>query len=269
MHTLRIGHDILGQIIARVADLSGVYLAPYRTEHFREAVEQRLQALDLHSIEAYLAYLGDAPHEPCAMLNEAFVGVTGFFRDAEAFEALSHQLARRFSTHPAPLRAYVAACSTGQEALSIFILLERLCETLGLPEPEPLIATDINPHAIESACEGVYSTEQIRDLSASIRRQFFAPSPHGFLLLKRYRERIRYEVSDVLRGPTPGHFDLICCRNLLIYLKPPAQLHLLQSLHDALRPDGLLFLGAYESAASLPALFALVDAEHSIYARRP
>ncbi|TXD35531.1 protein-glutamate O-methyltransferase CheR [Lujinxingia vulgaris] len=268
MHTLRIGHDIVGQIIARIANLSGVYLAPYRTEHLRETVERRLQALDLPSFAAYLSYLEEAPHEPCAMLDEAFIGVTGFFRDAEAFETLSHQLARRFSTHAAPLRAYVAACSTGQEALSIFILLERLCEALGLPEPEPLIATDINPHAIDSAREGVYSTEQIRDLSASIRRQFFAPSPHGFLLLKRYRERIRYEVSDVLRGPPPGHFDLICCRNLLIYLKPAAQVQLLERLHHALRPDGLLFLGAYESASSLPALFALVDAEHSIYARR-
>ncbi|RDV37948.1 protein-glutamate O-methyltransferase CheR [Bradymonadaceae bacterium TMQ3] len=268
MHTLRIGHDPLGQIISRVANLSGEYLAPYRTEHIREAIERRLQALNLPSFEAYLAYLDVEPLEACATLNEAFVGVTRFFRDAEAFEALAHQLARRFRQRSDPLRVYVAACSTGQEALSIFILLERLCQALALPRPEPLLATDINPHAINAAREGVYTTEQLRDLSASIRRQFFGPSPHGFYLLDHYQQRIHYQVSDVLQGLPPRRFDLICCRNLLIYLKPPAQLHLLQSLHDALHPEGLLFLGAYESAASLPALFALVDAKHSIYSRR-
>ncbi|TXD36507.1 protein-glutamate O-methyltransferase CheR [Lujinxingia vulgaris] len=269
MHTLRIGTDILGKIITRAATITGEYLAPYRTEHFRDAVERRLRALDLSSYEAYLTHLERDEDEAYAMLNEAFVGVTGFFRDAQAFDALSEHLTRRFCQHPSPLRAYVAACSTGQEALSIFILLERLRQAMGLPEPAPLVATDINPHAIETACEGVYTADQLRGLSSSLRHQFFEPHPRGCRLLPRYRRRIRYQVSDVLRERPPGRFELICCRNLLIYLQPRAQLHLLNSLHNALRPGGLLFLGAYESAAPLPALFALVDADHSIYARRP
>ncbi|RAL23076.1 hypothetical protein DL240_09325 [Lujinxingia litoralis] len=259
------GTDPLSHILQRVATISGAHLDPFRRDFFFETIALRSRSLGLNTLDAYLDYLDHRPEEAFTLLNDTFVGFTHFFRDPQAFDALTHQLKRRLSAQSPPVHALVGACSTGQEAVSVLMLLERLHTDTSHFSVQ---ASDINTQAIARARRGIFARSEVEALPPAMRERFFDAQGAHYRLHEAYQQKLHYEVRDLLRQPPPPGYDLICCRNLLIYLQPSAQQTLLQHLHHALAPGGLLFMGAYESAASRPDLFALVNAQHSIFTRR-
>src|SRR5205085_10455780 len=139
-------------------------------------------------------------------------------------------------------------------------------------EAPPLIqvfATDLDQQAVQVAREAVYPSAIEADVSAERLRRFFMKEHHGYRVRRELRELVLFAVHDVLQDSPFSRLDMVTCRNLLIYLTREAQEQVLQTLHFALLPKGLLFAGSSESVDEASPLFRMLDKKNRIYAQRP
>lgn len=241
----------------------------YVSDPFADALRHRLKSCDIDDVDSYLDRLARDRDEALALERRALVGVTHFFRNPRAFEALGERLLERLARHDdrdAPLRIWVPACSTGQEAYSLAILLHTILPfDTGLP-PLRIVGSDINAEAIEFARRARFDSRQMRGLDDEHRENFFFQSDDHYEPLPLLRNSIWFTIHDLLEPSPFRELDLISCRNLLIYLRPDFQSRVLESFAERLRPGGLLFLGASETTATNCANFTLLDSDHRIYA---
>jgi chemotaxis protein methyltransferase CheR len=190
------------------------------------------------------------------------INVSEFFRDAQAWE----QLARRVRTALDPgreYRAWSAGCSTGFEPYSLAMLVAELAPAI----PTRLLATDLDRTALDVARAGRYRTTELGGLSAERRRRFLVEAGADWTFRPEVRAMIRFRRHDLLSEPVGGRtFDLVICRNVVIYFTEEAKAAVHQRLADALRPGGLLFVGATE-AILRPGRFGLVAEGPSFYVR--
>jgi two-component system CheB/CheR fusion protein len=241
--------------------------------HYKRAtvlrrIERRLQVNALPDLPSYLLFLERNPDENKALLRDMLIGVTNFFRDREAFEALEREVVPSIfegTNEDEQVRAWVAGCSTGEEAYSLAMLL---CERLADENHQPgiqVFATDIDERAIESARTGRYLESILTDVPPSRLRQFFTHTRGFYVVCKALREKVLFAAHNILRDPPFSQLDLVTCRNLLIYLDRDVQRQVLETFHFALRPGGYLFLGSSESAEIAGDLFAPIDKKNRIY----
>jgi chemotaxis methyl-accepting protein methylase len=176
--------------------------------------------------------------------------VTSFFRDPAAFDSLAESgLPKLLDPRPdgSDVRVWVPGCSTGEEAYSLAILLR---EYLGAQERSlrvQIFATDLDVAAIETARAGLYPSGIASDVTAERLRRWFLQEDGHYRVKKDIRDLVIFAPHDLLTDPPFTKLDLLSCRNLLIYLESRAQRRLMPLFHYALRPGGLLFLGAAES----------------------
>lgn len=240
---------------------------PYLSAPFEDALRHRLQIGDIDDLDNYLRRLDTDPDEALQLERRALVGVTRFFRDPQAFEALGahiHRLLRRRSTRH-PLRIWVPACATGQEAYSLAILLNET----GARQPDVpdvrLVGTDINIRAIEFARQSRFQPRQMRSFGHRRCQSFFSECDGAFEPVNSLRKSVWFAVHDLMDPPPFDDVDIISCRNLLIYLRPQFQQRLLRTFAQLLRPRGLLFLGASETIPTECDNFTRIDSTHRIF----
>jgi two-component system, chemotaxis family, CheB/CheR fusion protein len=246
-------------------------------KHYKPAtvlrrLERRMQVAGVPTLPDYSRYLKDHADETPALLKDLLISVTNFFRDPEAFDALEAALAATLfapGAEPGKVRAWAAGCATGEEAYSVAILLSELAARLPAPPELNVFASDIDERAIAVARAGLYPETISADVSAARLRQFFQREHTQLRVRKDLRERVLFVNHNLLRDPPFSNLDLVCCRNLLIYVDRPVQTQVLQILHFALRPGGLLFLGSAESADLDDDMFTVVDKKHRIYRAEP
>ncbi|RRN64275.1 response regulator [Caulobacter sp. 602-1] len=259
----------LAAIIERLKSATGQDFARYKTGTLQRRVERRMALHGVHAWADYLALLRTSPVETSALAKDLLINVTRFFRDAGAFSAMAERIADLLHGHTSdqPARIWVAGCSTGEEAYSLGILFrEQIAATragLGLQ----IFATDIDEDALQIGRAGLYPGSIASDVSPKRLKQFFVQEDGHFKVTKELREAVIFSRHDVLSDSPFSRLDLVSCRNLLIYLTPEAQAHVLALAHFALREGGLLLLGSAESVAAAPGLFEPVDEKLRIYRR--
>jgi two-component system CheB/CheR fusion protein len=241
--------------------------------HYKRAtvlrrIERRLQVNGLPDLPAYRDYLHAHPEETRPLLKDMLIGVTNFFRDREAFEALEREvLPGLFEQRAAddPVRVWVAGCATGEEAYSIAMLLREQAERVPNPPEVQVFATDIDESAIAFGRAGRYPEAIVTDVSPTRLRNFFTKEDDSYRVTKAVRERVLFAAHNLLRDPPFSRLDLICCRNLLIYLDREAQKNILEMFRFALRPNGHLFLGSSESVEAADNAFIAVDKKNRVF----
>jgi two-component system CheB/CheR fusion protein len=234
-------------------------------------LERRMQVRAVPDLVTYRALLKDQPEECTALLQDLLIGVTNFFRDHEAFEALEKEVIPRLFENKQSgerVRAWVAACSTGEEAYSIAMLLADHALTRPVPPGFQVFATDIDEHAVATARAGLYPAAIEADVSAPRLRQYFTREDRHYCVKKSLRDRLLFAPHDLLRDSPFSKLDLISCRNLMIYLNRDVQARLLELFHFALNPGGYLFLGSSETPDAADQLFTPVDKKNRIYRAR-
>ncbi len=262
----------LQEILKTLRIQTGHDFRHYKRATVLRRIERRLRVNTLSDLPSYLAFLEQHPDENPALLRDMLIGVTNFFRDREAFEALEREVVPGMFDGKADgeqVRAWVAGCSTGEEAYSLAMLL---CERLGVDNHLPgiqVFATDIDERAIEAARLGRYSESLLTDVPPLRLRQFFTRARGAYVVSKALREKVLFAAHNILSDPPFSQLDLVTCRNLLIYLDHDVQRQVLQTFHFSLRPGGHLFLGRSESADIARDLFAPVDKKNRIYRAKP
>jgi two-component system CheB/CheR fusion protein len=159
----------------------------------------------------------------------------------------------------------VAGCATGEEAYSIAILLREYMEESDQDFKFQIYSTDIDDHAISVARVGKYTPNIVQDVEPGRLHRFFVKDEAGYWVKKEIREAVVFAVQSVIKDPPFSKLDLVCCRNLLIYLKPELQDRLISNFHFALKPGGVLFLSTSEHIGSHPQLFATLNRKWKFY----
>ena len=260
----------LGRIFVALRDRTGHDFSVHKASTSRRRIERRMNVHQIETIEEYLHYLQINPQEIDTLFRELLIGVTSFFRDPAAFDSLAGKgLPKLLESRPdgTDVRVWVPGCSTGEEAYSIAILLR---EYLNARERSPrvqIFATDLDREAIETARAGVYPSGIVIDLTPERLRRWFVREDSHYRVKKDIRDLVIFAPHDLLTAPPFTKLDLLSCRNLLIYLESRAQQHLIPLFHYALKPDGLLFLGASESIDRHEDLFSTVDRKWKIFRR--
>ncbi len=241
----------------------------YKEKTLMRRIQRRMLVVQAETVADYIDHLRQYPNEHELLFREFLIGVTEFFRDPAAFEALRtiaipSLLADRSSDDV--LRVWVPGCATGEEAYSIAILLR---EAMGLQRglKVKIFATDIDDQAIGRARAGRYRAP-LNGMSPERLERWFSKDRDDWCVVKQIREMCVFSPHSVIRDPPFSRMDLVSCRNLLIYLDNDLQERLVQSFHYALRPGGFLLLGPSERLARNARLFTELDKKQRLYMRR-
>ncbi len=264
-----------GPAYARVLDLlrrrTGHDLTLYKPSAIERRLERRLAVHHLTTLDAYAEYLDANPDEAELLFREVLIGVTHFFRDDESFVVLRDQAlpavvaAKR---EPRTLRAWVAGCSTGEEAYSLAIVFHEVLTAVQAKDVAVQIyATDIDPIAITVARAGCYPHDIAQQVSAARLARYFTREDDGFRIRKEIRDTVVFAQHDLISAPPFTRLDVLCCRNVLIYLQPVLQQRLLPQFHYALASGGILVLGSSESLSSAASLFVPIDSKAKVFRR--
>ena len=256
---------ILGALRAK----SGHDFSEYKEKTLLRRLQRRMQLLQVDTPADYIKHFRDQPEELDALFRELLIGVTQFFRDPAAFEALDALVLQGLvagTSGQDVIRVWVPGCATGQEVFTLAILLR---EAMDARRPKPKIqifGTDIDDRAITAARAGRYRTP-IAGLSPDRLERWFKQDGDAFCVIPEIREMCAFSTQSVIKDPPFSKLDLISCRNLLIYIDPTMQDRVVRTFHYALKPGGRLLLGSSESVTRTPRLFTAIDKKHRIFER--
>ena len=251
----QVGHDFTG----------------YKEKTFLRRVQRRMQVVQLVELPAYIDRLRHDRDEVNLLFRDLLIGVTTFFRDAEAFAALDTDVIPKLleaGNASESVRVWVPGCATGEEVYSIAILLREHTEGLGKAPKVQVFGTDIDEAALAIARAGRYPSSALEEVSPARRQRYFTEEAGTFQLAKEVRELCIFSLHSLVRDPPFSRIDLISCRNLLIYLDSDLQSKIMPVFHYALRPGGFLFLGISENISQQNDLFAAIDKRYRVFRRR-
>ena len=252
---------------------TGHDFSEYKPSTVQRRIARRMAVHQIESVERYTAFLAATPAEIEALFRDLLIGVTSFFRDADAFQVLEERVIPQLLSDRAPgstLRVWSLGCSSGEEAYSIAILLQERVQALKQNLKVQVFATDIDRQAIALARAGSYPASIAAEMSAERLTRFFVPEAPGggFRINRSIRDLVLFSEHDAIRDPPFSRLDLLSCRNVLIYMSGELQKRLLPLFHYALNPDGFLFLGNSETVGDFAESFSPIDRSAKVYQRR-
>lgn len=262
----------LDRIFLLLRARTGHDFSMYKKSTIYRRIERRMALHHLEKIADYVRYLRENPQELDLLLKELLIGVTSFFRDPATWICLQEQVLPQVLQayrQGETMRAWVAGCSTGEEAFSLAIAFNELMERTR-PEARiklQIFATDLNEDAIDKARIGYYPASIAVDVSASRLARYFVKQGSGYCVVKEIREMVVFAPQNVIMDPPFTRLELLLCRNLFIYFGPELQKKLLPLFHYCLTPGGYLLLGTAETVGGLDGLYTPIDAKQRIYRR--
>ncbi|MGR8931455.1 MAG: chemotaxis protein CheB [Gammaproteobacteria bacterium] len=265
-------HRELPTLLSRVLQATGIDFSGYKEETLLRRLDKRLSMLGIATLGHYLDYIAGKPEELKTLQHLFLVSLSSFFRDPESFARLEMPLTELVGdkTQGEMIRVWVPGCATGEEVFTLAIMLAEIMGKHFSEKRIQILGTDINTEAIQYAKRGLYRQTAFRTTDPWLLQRYFQEKGHHFEVAERLRGVCRFELGNVSDPGSTNGFDLISCRNLMIYMKSQLQSRLIENFYFMLRLNGLLFVGQAESIGVMGnALFYPVDHYHKIYRRRP
>lgn len=252
-------NDELELIVNYLNEKRGFDFSGCRSSMVERRIRKRLMATNSSDCREYLHYLERYPDELDNLVDVLTINVSSFFRDTFAFEYIERIIlpsivSDKRETHDNSLRVWSAGCATGEEAYSIAMLITKLLEKEDLTLDLNIFATDIDAQSLRKAQEGVYSFESIANVKYGLLRKCFTIEDDSFRVIPKIKELVSFSHYDILdkRTYVPpesvfGAFDIVFCRNVLIYFQIGYQHILFDKLYRSLATNGYLVLGEREA----------------------
>jgi len=238
------------------ADFSG-----YRPSMIQDRIHQRCAATQCKNSEDYLIYLQKNPHESHVLLDSLTINVSRFFRNPLTFEYIAKRILPvlvhdKAADEALSLRIWSNGCAMGEEPYSMAILINELCENTQKKINTTLFATDIDRVVLQKARQGIYTFESIKDVKYRLLKKYFNSHKNDFCLDAKIKDRVSFSAYDILDKNTYappesvfGGFDMVLCRNLMIYFNTACQERICNKLYKSLTKNGYLILGEAEMPA--------------------
>ena len=262
----------LDKVIILLREQSGHDFSMYKKNTLIRRIERRKGVHQIERISNYVRFLQENPQEVEILFKELLIGVTSFFRDAAVWEMLKEQtipaLLRELPEGHV-LRAWVAGCSTGEEAYSLAMIFREAIEKTKEKRHLTLqiFATDLDSDAIEIARKGFFASNIVADVSPERLSRFFSPEGDGYRVSASIREMVVFAPQNVIKDPPFTKLDILTCRNMLIYMEPELQRKLMALFHYSLNPGGIMLLGTAETLGNQNEGFFELDNRLKIFKR--
>jgi two-component system CheB/CheR fusion protein len=262
----------INKILMLLRSQTGHDFSLYKKSTITRRIDRRIAYHQLPDYAAYVNFLRENPQEIDVLFNELLIGVTKFFRDAPAYDSLKNKLYALMNNKKSnePFRVWIAGCSTGEEAYSVAILLIECLEEMDKSEwPKlQLFATDLDKEAIEHARNGIYFDNIVADVSAARIDKFFIKKDNTYQVKKELREMIVFAQHNLIKDAPFTRLDLLCCRNVMIYLTAELQKKIIPIFHYSLNSGGIMFMGPAETIGGFTEMFVSADPKWKIYERK-
>lgn len=260
----------LPEIMKLVENSCSYDFTNYKTPTILRRIGKRMAQLNYRKFQDYLQLLRSSRQE-CKMLGKEFlIGVTKFFRDHAAFDLIEKKVLEpliKEKSHGDVLKVWVTACSTGEEAYSIAILIDKLLKKLQKALEVKIFATDLDMDAIEFASRGSYPILSVSEMDDDTIHTYFSQQEGVVTIVPHIRKQIVFARHNVLKDPPFIKNDLVTCRNMLIYMNNILQRRVCATLQFALNKGGYLFLGPSEVPGSIKENLLEIDGKWKIYSK--
>lgn len=244
---------------------AGVNCEGYRDEYIKRRFCVRLRATNSMNYGKYLIYLKKHPEEYELLLNDLTINYTMFFRDFDVYLYLEKTLLPKLfsSTN---VRIWSAGCATGEEPYSLAILVDKVLGAASANHQVSIFASDIDKDALAKATRGEYQKKQLQGISEDLIKKYFAKEGEMYKVQDFVRRFIRFRQHDLMNESLYKCFDLILCRNVMIYFSKESQQHIHMNFYEALRGGGYLITGKAEMLSGEPSSkFQTVDVRTRVY----
>jgi chemotaxis protein methyltransferase CheR len=238
-------------VFVKVCDLlyklSGIVLKEGKEELVQSRLSKRLKACGLGSFEAYMDLVASNKVELAQMVDVLTTNKTNFFREPAHFDLMRETLIPQWLSQNSEVRIWSAACSSGEEPYTIGMTMLEAAPALA--RKTKILATDLSAVVLEKARKATYANETVADVPAAIRSRYFEQvSAREQRVVPKVRDLVSFARLNLLDPfPMRGRFNLIFCRNVMIYFDKPTQLGLARRFREMLEPGGFLFIGHSES----------------------
>ena len=271
--------DVMTSVqLRQVADLiyakTGILLPENRECFLRRRLAQRIVATDHENLESYCKYLrlGDQGEELQALIEAVTVHETYFYREFEQLQIFGEEvLPQLVKERPGMLRLWSAGCATGEEAYTLAMILREMLSPPDFVRWE-ILATDISHRVLASARAGLYNERAVSHLPQIYRERYFRGENKQYRVKEELRRPIQFKHLNLMDRNgimTESPFDVIFCRNVLIYFDDRSRQEVVRSLYDALRPGGYIFLGHSETMSRISSLFIMRKFREFIVYQKP
>ena len=234
----------------RIRQLTGVDLEYYKDVQMRRRLDNYIRARG-QTVEAFARTLGQSPGDVQRLKEFLTINVTEFFRDPEQFDVLRRKVIPDLLARRPRLSVWSAGCSKGAEAYTLAMILSEATPSVDYS----ILATDVDEQVLATARNGgPYTPADLRALPKGFGSKYFTKATDGHYVKDGAKKGVTFRRHNLLADPYERGFDLILCRNVVIYFTEEAKGNITRGFSQALKPDGVLFIGATEAllqAASL------------------
>ena len=259
------------KIIALMSKETENDFSAYKFKTLNRRVQRRRMITSTETLADYYQLLVESRDERELLCADLLIHVTSFFRDETSWRCLAEKYLPALIESIPPdntLRIWVAACSTGEEAYTMAMVVRETMESLGRGSQQlKIFATDVDPSVLERAAAGVYPQSIVADVPVDVLNKYFSADGDNYVASRKLRELIIFAPHNLLADAPFTRTHLVSCRNALIYLRPEAQDRVMSMMHFSLVPNGLLFLGASETIGQMANEFRTLDESSSMYAK--
>lgn len=263
-----VDEKLLDEIFNLVHKKSGNDFNLYKTPTIIRRIARRMNEKGIKKLDDYVSYLEEDEEEVKILGQDFLIGVTKFFRDKEAYEVLAEKILPDLiagKQDNETLKIWVCACSTGQEAYSVAVLVNECVAKSGKMLNIKIFATDIDEKSIEIASRNQYPESIIKEIPKELFRKYFIREGQHYGVIPEIRKQVVFAKHDVIKSPPFIKNDMVTCRNMLIYVNSILQEKILSTFHFSLNKGGYLFLGSSETASGLKEGLREISGKWKIY----
>ncbi|MCB9230966.1 MAG: PAS domain-containing protein [Bacteroidia bacterium] len=260
--------DVVMKILIHLKNFTNIDFTSYKRPTLIRRISRRMTVNNCSNADEYLKFLTEHASEIQILYKEFLIGVTRFFRDTKAFDLLAEKVIPDIlenAKEKQPIKVWSVGCCTGEEAYSIAILFKEAMEIMQRHVEIKIFATDLDRESIDKAGKGLYEESSVGDITSTRLRKYFVKKGNSYQIIQEIRRMIIFSHHNVLQDPPFNKMDLICTRNLMIYLQPDMQSRMLTTLHYALNFGGYLCLGPSETVGDFKNVFEEIDRRWKIY----
>ncbi|WP_207424108.1 PAS domain S-box protein [Desertivirga brevis] len=264
----KIDDRLLDDIFNLIHKAHGYDFHYYKTPTIIRRIGKRMGQHNIKKLDDYVAVLRQSPEEVKSLSKDFLIGVTRFFRDKQAFEALFQQVLPDIVNDKQDgeiLKVWICACSTGEEAYSLAILIDQYIQRFRRLLEVKIFATDIDESSIGFAAKNLYPQSIEKDIDEDTLKKYFVKEGKSYSIIPRIRKQIVFARHNVIKDPPFIKNDLVSCRNMLIYMNSVLQQKVMNTLHFSINTGGYLFLGTSETASSIKDSVDEVNSKWKIY----
>lgn len=225
----------------KVFQKSGIDLKAYKRPQMERRINSFMRTVGASDYADLIKLCEGNPEVYRRFVEHLTINVSEFFRNSNHWEVLQHQIIPELLRERSPLKIWSAGCSTGEEPYSLAIMIQEYFPG----QTARIWATDLDQVALQKASTGLYSPKAVQGIPTYLLKKYFKEESN-YQIADGIKQMIRFEKQDLLADSFPGDFDLILCRNVVIYFTDEAKEKLYRKFARALRNNGVLFIGSTE-----------------------